>query len=168
VQHSPGLESRRLEPEHLADRFTAPTPAEEAAFAPLLDVARSVLGRARAVPVVRSFRPESLHAVLLVGRDADRERDRLEVAEAAQGPWADALDTLAEPEAVPRFVLNADNPGVRRLADAGDSALQRVAVEALYSHALLAGRHPLTPFDSALVARALPALIDRAIDGGPA
>ncbi len=69
---------------------------------------------------------------------------------------------------MPRFVLNADNPGVRRLADVGDAALQRVAVEALYSHALLAGRHPLTPFDSALVARALPALIDRAIDGGPA
>ena len=67
---------------------------------------------------------------------------------------------------MPRFVLNADNPGVRRLADVGDATLQRVAVEALYSHALLAGRHPLTPFDSALVARALPALIDRAIDGG--
>jgi molecular chaperone HtpG len=165
VQRTPGLESRRLEPEHLADRFTTPTPQEEAAFAPLLDVARSVLGRARAVPVVRSFRPESLHAVLLVGRDADRERDRIEVAEGAVGPWADALDTLAEPDAAPRFVLNADNPGVRRLADAGDAALQRVAVEALYSHALLAGRHPLTPFDSALVARALPALIDRAIDG---
>ena len=59
-------------------------PPRRPAFAPLLDVARSVLGRARAVPVVRSFRPESLQAVLLVGRDADRERDRLEVAEAAQ------------------------------------------------------------------------------------
>ncbi len=168
VRRTPGLESRRLEPEHLADRFSAPTPQEEAAFAPLLDVARSVLGRARAVPVVRSFRPESLQAVLLVGRDADRERDRLEVAEAAHGPWADALDTLSAPDAVPRFVLNADNAAVRRLADAGDAALQRVAVEALYGHALLAGRHPLTPFDSALVARALPALIDRAIDGGRA
>ncbi len=131
VQRTPGLESRRLEPEHLADRFTTPTPAEEAGFAPLLDVARSVLGRARAVPVVRSFRPDSLQAVLLV-------------------------------------VLNADNAAVRRLADAGDAALQRVAIEALYGHALLAGRHPLTPFDSALVARALPALIDRAIDGGRA
>ncbi len=168
VQRTPGLESRRLEPEHLADRFSTPTPAEEAGFAPLLDVARSVLGRSRAVPVVRSFRPASLQAVLLVGRDADRERDRLDVAEAAHGPWAEALDTLATPDAVPRFVLNADNAAVRRLADAGDAALQRVAVEALYSHALLAGRHPLTPFDSALVARALPALIDRAIDGGRA
>jgi molecular chaperone HtpG len=168
VQRTPGLESHRLEPEHLADRFSSPTAQEQAAFAPLLDVARSVLGRARAVPVVRSFRPESLQAVLLVGRDADRERDRLEVAESADGPWSAALDTLQAPDAVPRFVLNADNAAVRRLADAGDAALQRVAVEALYSHALLAGRHPLTPFDSALVARALPALIDRAIDGGRA
>ena len=48
-----------------------------------------------------------------------------------------------------------------------DADLQTVALEALYAHALLAGRHPLTPFDSALVARALPALIDRAVDGGP-
>lgn len=166
VRHSPGLDSRRLEPEHLADRFAEPDPVEVRAFAPLLDVARSVLGRSRAVPVVRSFRPESLHAVLLVGRDADRERDRLDVAGSATGPWADALETLAQPDAVPRFVLNAANPGVRRLADTGDAGLQRVALEALYSHALLAGRHPLTPFDSALVARALPALIDRAIDGG--
>ena len=56
---------------------------------------------------------------------------------------------------------------MRRLAEAGDAGLQRVALEALYAHALLAGRHPLTPFDSALVARALPALIDRAVEGGP-
>ena len=56
---------------------------------------------------------------------------------------------------------------VQGLAEAGDAGLQRVALEALYAHALLAGRHPLTPFDSALVARALPALIDRAVEGGP-
>ena len=138
-------------------------------FAPLLDVARSVLGRARAVPVVRSLPPASRcrpccssAATPTASATGSRWPRR------PCGPWADALDTLATPDAVPRFVLNADNPAVRRLADAGDAALQRVAVEALYSHALLAGRHPLTPFDSALVARALPALIDRAIDGGTA
>ena len=63
--------------------------------------------------------------------------------------------------------------GALRLAQAhGSFAEEFVArndlTQALYSHALLAGRHPLTPFDSALVARALPALIDRAIDGGTA
>ena len=167
VQQVPERDAHRLEPEHLADRFTDPGPHDEALFAPLLDVARAVLGRSRAVPVVRSFRPATLHAVLLVGRDAHRERDRSEVAASSTGAWADALDTIARPDAVPRFVLNAEHPGVRRLAEVGDAGLQRLAVEALYAHALLAGRHPLTPFDSALVARALPALIDRAVEGGP-
>ena len=168
VQRAPERDAHRLEPEHLADRFTDPGPDDEALFAPLLDVARSVLGRSRAVPVVRAFRPTTLHAVLLVGREAHRERDRSEVAASSSGVWADALETIARPDAVPRFVLNAEHPGVRRLAEAGDAGLQRVALEALYAHALLAGRHPLTPFDSALVARALPALIDRAVEGGPA
>ena len=168
VQRAPERDAHRLEPEHLADRFTDPGPDDEALFAPLLDVARSVLGRSRAVPVVRAFRPTTLHAVLLVGREAHRERDRSEVAASSSGVWADALETIARPDAVPRFVLNAEHPGVRRLAEVGDAGLQRVALEALYAHALLAGRHPLTPFDSALVARALPALIDRAVEGGPA
>ena len=113
-----------------------------------------------------SFRPSTMHAVLLVGRDAHRERDRRDVADTSDDAWAAALASIAQPDAVPRFVLNAEHPAVRRLAHTTDADLQRVAVEALYAHALLAGRHPLTPFDSALVARALPALIDRAVDGG--
>ncbi|HQG17130.1 MAG TPA: ATP-binding protein [Ornithinibacter sp.] len=168
VARTDGLEAVRLEPEHLADRFSDPDPDEAAAFAPLLDVARQVLGRSEVRPVVRSFRPATMHAVLLVGRDAHRERDRRDVAAAVDDPWSAALAEIAEPDAVARFVLNAEHHAVRRLADCGDAELQRVALEALYAHALLAGRHPLTPFDSALVARALPALIDRAVDGGPA
>lgn len=168
VARTDGLETVRLEPEHLADRFSDPDPDEAAAFAPLLDVARQVLGRSEVRPVVRSFRPATMHAVLLVGRDAHRERDRRDVAAAVDDPWSAALAEIAEPDAVARFVLNAEHHAVRRLADCGDAELQRVALEALYAHALLAGRHPLTPFDSALVARALPALIDRAVDGGPA
>ena len=168
VARTDGVEAVRLEPEHLAGRFSDPDPDEAAAFAPLLDVARQVLGRSEVRPVVRSFRPATMHAVLLVGRDAHRERDRRDVAAAVDDPWSAALAEIAEPDAVARFVLNAEHHAVRRLADCGDAELQRVALEALYAHALLAGRHPLTPFDSALVARALPALIDRAVDGGPA
>ena len=167
VDRTPGLDSRRLAPEELADRFSAPSEADERAFEPLLDVARTVLSRSGSVPVARSFRPPSLQAVLLVGRDAHLERDRRDVAASLDGPWADALETLAAPSAEPRFVLNVDNPSVRRLVEGADAGLQQVAVEALYAHALLSGRHPLTPFDSALVARALPALIDRAIEAGP-
>jgi molecular chaperone HtpG len=167
VSHTGGLEAVRLDPEHLADRFSDPTRDDELLFAPLLDVARSVLGRSQAVPVVRSFRPSTMHAVLLVGRDAHRERDRRDVADTSDDAWAAALASISQPDAVPRFVLNAEHPAVRRLAHTTDADLQRVALEALYAHALLAGRHRLTPFDSALVARALPALIDRAVDGGP-
>ena len=47
VSHTGGLEAVRLDPEHLADRFTEPTRDDELLFAPLLDVARSVLGRSR-------------------------------------------------------------------------------------------------------------------------
>ncbi len=167
VDRTPGLDSRRLAPEELADRFSAPSEADERAFEPLLDVARTALSRSGSVPVARSFRPSSLQAVLLVGRDAHLERDRRDVAASLDGPWADALETLAAPSAEPRFVLNVQNPSVRRLVEGADAGLQQVAVEALYAHALLSGRHPLTPFDSALVARALPALIDRAIEAGP-
>lgn len=167
VAATPGAESRRMQPEELLARVDPPAPEDDALFAPLLDVARGVLARARAVPVVRRFRPSTLQALLLVGHAAERERDRRGVAETTTTPWAAALEALeatAAPE--PSFVLNADNPAVRRLAEHADESLQRVALEALYAQALLAGRHPLTPFDSALVARALPALIDRAVTGG--
>jgi molecular chaperone HtpG len=56
---------------------------------------------------------------------------------------------------------------VRRLAEHPDATLQRHVIEALYAHALIAGQHPLRPVDSALVSRALPNLIDRALDGRP-
>ena len=50
VDRTPGLDSRRLAPEELADRFSAPSEADERAFEPLLDVARSVLSRSGSVP----------------------------------------------------------------------------------------------------------------------
>ena len=169
VATRPGAESRRISPEELTAHVDPLDPDEEAAFRPLLDVAVGLLARAEAVPVVRRFRPESLHSVLLVGDAAARERDRRAVAASADATWAAALEALAEPEAPrPSFVLNAANESVRRLAGSGDPALQRMALEALYAQALLSGRHPQTPFDAALVARALPTLVDHLVTGGPA
>ncbi|PKW28214.1 HSP90 family protein [Phycicoccus duodecadis] len=169
VARTPGAESRRMPPEELTTHVDRLDADAEAVFLPLLDVARAVLARAEAEPIVRRFRPESLQAMLLVGDAAERDRDRRSVADLAglaDGPWGAALASLADPTAAgPAFVLNAANPSVRRLAGA-DPTLQRLALEALYAHALLAGGHPRTPFDSALLARALPALIDHVITGG--
>lgn len=164
LRRHPENDARLVQPQDLAASFDDVGEDERARFEPLLDVARDALDRAGCQPLVKSFEPASLHAVFLADRSSIRELDRAEVRETAVGPWGDALDAIARPDDRPAFVLNAANTGVRRLATA-DRSMQRMAVEALYAHALVASHHPLRAFDTALVARALPALIDRAIDG---
>ncbi len=160
-----GADSRRLLPSEVSARFEALDPQQAAAFAPLLEVADEVLARGGVRPQVRSFEPAGLHAVLLVDRVGRQDRDRAEVAQGLDGPWAQLLGDGPGPAApAATFVLNAANQGVRRIADLRDRDLQRVVVEALYAQALVSGHHPMRAFESALVARALPALIDRAID----
>lgn len=135
-----------------------------------MEVADEVLARAGVPAQVSRFGPAEVHAVLLLDRAARHERDRVSVLDEldADGPWAALLGGAAPtPVARAAFVLNAANLGVCRLAQSRDRELQRVVVEALYGHALVAGHHPIGAFDAALVARALPALIDRALDPAP-
>lgn len=163
----PGSDARRIAPSELSTGFEPVDPAERARFARLLATAQEALVRTGVVADVRRFAPEDLQAVLLIDRDGRRERDRAEVREDLDGPWAALLDATARPQAKASFVVNAANLTVRRLAEHPDATLQRHVIEALYAHALIAGQHPLRPVDSALVSRALPNLIDRALDGRP-
>ena len=163
----PGSDARRIAPSELSPGFEPVDPAERARFARLLATAQEALDRTGVVADVRRFAPEDLQAVLLIDRDGRRERDRAEVREDLDGPWAALLDATARPQAKASFVVNAANLTVRRLAEHPDATLQRHVIEALYAHALIAGQHPLRPVDSALVSRALPNLIDRALDGRP-
>jgi molecular chaperone HtpG len=163
----PGSDARRIAPSELSTGFEPVEPAERARFARLLATAQEALDRTGVVADVRRFAPEDLQAVLLIDRDGRRERDRAEVREDLDGPWAALLDATARPQAKASFVVNAANLTVRRLAENPDATLQRHVIEALYAHALIAGQHPLRPVDSALVSRALPNLIDRALDGRP-
>ena len=166
----PELDSRRLAPSELTARFDDLDPQERAAYQGLLEVADEVLTRAGVQAQVSRFGPAEVHAVLLVDRAVRHERDRSSVLEQldADGPWAALLGGAAPtPVARAAFVLNAANLGVCRLAQSRDRELQRVVVEALYGHALVSGHHPIRAFDAALVARALPALIDRALDPAP-
>lgn len=163
----PGSDARRIAPSELSTGFEPVEPAERARFARLLATAQEALDRTGVVADVRRFAPEDLQAVLLIDRDGRRERDRAEVREDLDGPWAALLDATARPQAKASFVVNAANLTVRRLAEHPDATLQRHVIEALYAHALIAGQHPLRPVDSALVSRALPNLIDRALDGRP-
>jgi molecular chaperone HtpG len=160
---TPGAEGRLVSPTDLTTELAELEGAEADRFAPLLDVAVTVLDRAQCRPAIRSFTPARLASVLLGSRDARRQQDRATVLETTSGPWAAALQARDRPDDRPSFVLNAANASVRRLAEVDDLDVQRAAVEALYAQALFAGRHPLRPFDSALVARALPTLIELAI-----
>ena len=66
----------------------------------------------------------------------------------------------------PRLLLNDDNPTVQRLLALDDPGLATIAVESLYTRALLTGHHPMRPADVAALDRSFSALLDRAIDGG--
>lgn len=166
LRHHPENDARLVQPKDLAAEFDELDEADRGRFERLLDVAEETLERAGCAPLVRSFRPEGRHAVFLTDRSSLQELDRAEIRQRTTGAWGIALDSIARPDDRPAFVLNAANPSVRRLADA-DPGLQRISLEALYAHALVSAQRPLRAFDNALVARALPALIDRAIDGAP-
>lgn len=165
LANRPELTARQVTPSDLLETFAEVGKDERIRFASLLDVARAVLDRADCRPNVRRFAPADVPALLLLGGDQRRARDHRAVADGAEGGWLAALESLDMPEPAAELVFNAANPTLARLADTGSDEVRRLAVEALYAQALLTGRHPLRPFDRALIARSVPALLDRVIDG---
>ena len=112
VRRTPGLESRRLEPEHLADRFSAAHPAGGGR---LRAAARRRPVGARPGPSrpggARRSGPSRCTPCCSSAATPTASATGSRWPRPPHGPWADALDTLPAPDAVPRFVLNADNAG---------------------------------------------------------
>lgn len=67
----------------------------------------------------------------------------------------------------PRLVLNHANPLTRRITTLTDPDLVTLAVQALYGQALLHGRHPLRPADTAVLNRSFLGLLDWAAPADP-
>ncbi|WP_219106672.1 HSP90 family protein [Austwickia sp. TVS 96-490-7B] len=158
-----GVDTQALTPAAVMADLTAPDADEEASYLPLLDLAQRALDRSGCEVVVRSFEPASMPAVVLAGRATRAAARRRETLDESDGVWADLLRGLGEGERRPQFVLNIANPSIQALRDRQDDEVCTTAVEALYAHALVSGHHRLRPFDTALMARALPCLIDRAL-----
>ena len=171
ARRHPGLETQLMLPTDLMAHLEEPAEADRRRFAPLLRVAEATLRRAGCEPELRAFHPVHLHALLLTDRDSRLERERELVAAESDDIWGALLGSVGRTERRPAFVLNTTSLTLRRLADVDDPVLQAAAVEALYAHAMVAGHHRLRPVDSAIVGRALPALIDQLLDrptaGGP-
>jgi molecular chaperone HtpG len=167
----PGTEARRMTARELLASMEVVGDDERPRYDALLGVAEECLAGTRFGPALRSFEPSQATAVLLSGADAEREADREGVAEGAEGAWRAVLDALAVPDPVrggtdgPVLVLNATNPTVQRLADSDDPSVQRLSIEAVYAHLLLAGRHVVRPVDQVIVSRALGVLIERVLEG---
>ncbi|MFJ2581540.1 HSP90 family protein [Kitasatospora aureofaciens] len=161
----PGVSVTDLDPGMVTAHLDAVDPATELAAAAFLTVAREVVGRFDCDVALRSFHPTSAPALLFDNREARHERSRAQLAEEADGLWADILGSLRAEVPRAQLVLNHLNPLVRRAASITGRDLAVTAVEALYGQALLMTRRPLKASESALLNRSFISLLDHAMLG---
>lgn len=160
-----GAEMDRLDLPPLDDRNAA-LDLERRARAALGDVDVSV----------RSFERRELPGLFVADPQALRALDRGRARGAAGALWSGVLDRAekavsgADADATPpaaRLCLNWANPTVRALAAAGDTAVFDSGIRLLHVQSLLAGHHPLSPRDRAVMSTSLAELLERALAATP-
>ncbi|WP_457028983.1 HSP90 family protein [Kitasatospora sp. P5_F3] len=161
----PGSSVADLDPGTVTAHLDTVAPEAELAAAAFLAIAREVVGRFDCDVALRSFHPASAPALLLDNREARHERTRAQLADDADGLWADILGSLRAEVPRAQLVLNHLNPLVRRAASIGHRELVVTAVEALYGQAVLLTRRPLRASESALLNRSFISLLDHAMLG---
>jgi len=161
----PGSSVADLDPGTVTAHLDSVDPSAELAAAAFLSIAREVVGRFDCDVALRTFHPASAPALLLDDREARHERSRAQLADEADGLWADILGSLRSATPRAQLVLNHLNPLVRRAASITHRELAVTAVEALYGQALLLTRRPLRSSESALLNRSFISLLDHAMLG---
>jgi molecular chaperone HtpG len=162
----PGVSVLDLDPATITGHLDAVDPAEELAAAAFLARARRVLEPFDTDVALRGFHPLTVPALLIDNREARHERSRAELAEQADGLWADILGSLRASAPRASLVVNHRNPLVRRVSAIEQDDLAVAAIEALYGQALLMSRRPLRQQESALLNRAFIALLEHATHQG--
>ncbi|MFE4355507.1 HSP90 family protein [Kitasatospora sp. NPDC056800] len=161
----PGVSVSDLDPGTVTAHLDTVDPAAELAANAFLAIAREVVGRFDCDVALRSFHPTNAPALLLDNREARHERTRAQLADEADGLWADILGSLRAEAPRAQLVLNHLNPLVRRAATVTSRELAVTAVEALYGQAVLMTRRPLKASESALLNRSFISLLDHAMLG---
>nr|WP_084728848.1 HSP90 family protein [Streptacidiphilus neutrinimicus] len=161
----PGSSVADLDPGTVTAHLDSVDPAAELAASAFLAIAREVVGRFDCDVALRSFHPTNAPALLLDNREARHERSRAQLAQEADGLWADILGSLRAEAPRAQLVLNHLNPLVRRAATITHRELVVTAVEALYGQAVLLTRRPLRASESALLNRSFISLLDHAMLG---
>ncbi|TDQ45849.1 HSP90 family protein [Actinorugispora endophytica] len=160
---------RPLDPGELTTRFGVLDSETELRLRGFLRAAESALDRLGCTVVLRRYAPASLPALYLTSRAAEHHAELAESRAEADPLWADVLGALEPALAAdrPRLVLNHTNPLTRRVTTLTDPHLVELAVQALYGQALLHGRHPLRPADTAALNRSFLGLLDWATPTDP-
>ena len=154
-----------LDTAELVAKLESVDTSDELASRPMLRaIARTIPDSACDV-VLRRFDPASLPALYLADPNAVGREIQQAGRGTADGLWQDVLSSIADPTPIShaQFVLNFDNPLVRRLTALEDTTLISQVGGGLYVQALLASRQPLRAADTALMNSTFLDLIDRAI-----
>ncbi|MGW4400319.1 HSP90 family protein [Amycolatopsis nivea] len=160
----PEVRVDRLDPSDLTTAFADLDPDTALAVRPFVAAAQRCVERLGCEVVLREFEPASLPVLYLVDRAAAFAGELRATKEAADELWAGVLSAFEKPERDrPQLVLNYRNPLVRRVSRLENAELAALAVESLYGQALLLGKHPIRPADSALLNRAFLGLLDHAV-----
>ncbi|MCC2314418.1 HSP90 family protein [Cellulomonas xiejunii] len=123
--------------------------------------AERVLAPLECAPLLRTFGPTSLPALLLDGADARFERLRRRLVEERQDVWAEVLESLDDvaPPAERMLVLNGDNAVVLALADVPPGPVRDAGLRALYVQATLQAGEPLRARDAEVMTASLEVLL---------
>lgn len=168
------IPARRITVAGELDALAVPDLVDRAATTALESRAEAALSALGIRVAVRTFAPADIPALYVADAGALRRMDRSRAADLAPGLWANVLKTTdrllvgqteVTPEEAPaaRLALNWAHPLVRSLVRLDDDLVLARSVELLYVQALLAGHHPLTPNDRALLSGALGDLIQLSI-----
>jgi molecular chaperone HtpG len=157
-----------LSPADLCTRLEPLESTVEISVRPFLVLAERALEPMGVEVLVRAFDPTSLPALYLLDGDTALAVDLRGGRDAGDEVWGSILGALAQGrDGRPQLVFNYRNPLVRRAISLGDDELTRLAVEGLYVQALLLGRQPLRPVDTAALNQSFLGLLGRAMSGRP-
>ncbi|WP_144120633.1 HSP90 family protein [Catellatospora sichuanensis] len=163
------ITTEALSASDLSTRLEELAPDEELRLRTFLVGAQRALDRFGVEVLIRAFDPAGLPALYLLDGDTALHLDMQRGQEDVDDVWASILGSFTAGRTDrPQLVLNHRNPLIRQAVTVTDPDLTVLVMEGLYVQALLLGRQPLRPVDTAALNQSFLGLLGRAMHGGAA
>ncbi len=164
----PDRQTREVGIDELAEAFEDLPVKDSVGTADFVKLANLVLHPYGCSALVHRFNPTDLPALYTTNESAGFLRSIQGAKEFSDDIWGSVLDAVSEKpnaSAQVQLMFNYDNRLVRRLIDCDDVDLVGRVIQLLYVQAMILGRHPLRPNETALLSDGLLDLIESAIGG---